>query len=145
MIAKRKTVTHTKAKKDLWKVFSEYIRLRDCLKTTKTFTHAVCYTCPSVKPFKLLDAGHFYGGRHNKYLFDEQQVHAQCKYCNGFMQGNGAMYYRHMVFDYGEKETNAILEGNKELVQHKTYQLVLMKEEFQQKIDKLKNENNKEG
>jgi hypothetical protein len=61
-----------------WKMFSTYIRLRDCLKTTGTLDKGVCITCGKLCDFKELQAGHYIGGRGNSVLFDEKIVNGQC-------------------------------------------------------------------
>lgn len=121
---KIKKVTHAKAKQRAWVAFSKYIRQRDCYKTTRTYTKGKCYTCDITKPIELLDAGHYRPGRHYKFLFDEIQVHAQCKTCNLDLQGNGAMYYKRMVKEYGEETADAIIQENKELLKYTTNDLL---------------------
>ena len=49
-------------KNKAWKVFSIYIRTRDCLATTKTAENGKCVTCNRVFPFEELQAGHAIGG-----------------------------------------------------------------------------------
>ncbi len=113
-------ITLKKAKNKAWSAFSKYIRTRDCLLTTGAKEEGLCFTCGVRKSFKLLDAGHFVAGRHNKFLLDERQVHAQCKYCNGPLSGNGAIYYQKMIILFGEDEVQQILDENKELVKFST-------------------------
>jgi len=50
-----------KLKKELWPIFSQYIRLRDCLLTTGSIGCGECFTCdnPPQHRFEDLDAGHF--------------------------------------------------------------------------------------
>lgn len=84
---KTKPVKRSKAKERAWKAFSDYIRLRDCVKTTGTREYGICITCSergdqSWKPYKELQAGHAVGGRGNAVLFHEQLVNGQCGYCN---------------------------------------------------------------
>ena len=83
----KKPVKRSKAKERAWKAFSDYIRLRDCIKTTGTREYGICITCAergdsSWKPYKELQAGHAVGGRGNAVLFHEQLVNGQCGYCN---------------------------------------------------------------
>lgn len=124
---------HSTAKDRAWKAFSIFIRTRDCIATTKGIEEAKCFTCPRVRPFKLLDAGHLQGGRHNKYLFDEVQVNAQCKYCNGTLQGNGAIYYKNLVKKLGSKVVDALLEENKEILQYKVWELLELERVYKDK------------
>ena len=86
-ITKPKKKTRSQLKDKAWKAFSDYIRLRDCLATTGTTTHAICITCKvrgdnSWKEYKDIQAGHAIGGRTNAILFHEELVNGQCRYCN---------------------------------------------------------------
>jgi len=86
MKVKRKTLSSLKKKqpkistlkRKVWKLFSEYIRLRDCLETTGLKDYGKCITCSKIIPRTLLQAGHFIPGRHNANLFSEEGCHAQC-------------------------------------------------------------------
>ncbi len=97
---KKKTVA--KVKKDVWVVFSKYIRMRDCLKTTGSLDYGECISCGVTKPIRLLDAGHFVPKRSNNY-FSQLGVNAQCQSCNRFHGGNQLGYRRGLVELYGEE------------------------------------------
>ncbi len=96
---KRTTLPHTLGwyKKDLWKIFSLFIRTRD------KFT---CFTCGKSGDGKGMHAGHFIprstGGL--SLYFHEMNVHAQCYFCNINLGGNGAEYYRRMIEKYGNDD-----------------------------------------
>ena len=75
-------------KKKVWKLMSQYVRLRDCLKTTGTLTRGHCYTCGRSFSFKELQAGHVLDGRCGTMIFDERGLRAQCAGCNVFLHGN---------------------------------------------------------
>ena len=77
-----------------WRVFSKYVRLRDCLKTTGTLTHGKCITCGKLLSISFCDAGHFVSRRYNSTLFDEKNCHIECRYCNRFLNGNLLEYRR---------------------------------------------------
>ena len=97
-----KTKTISKEKKKTWKLFSEYIRKRDCLRTTGLIDYGNCFTCDKTVPWKLLQAGHFIPGRHNAGLFSERGVQAQCYNCNVNLRGATLEYRRRIVVLYGE-------------------------------------------
>lgn len=88
VVHKNSTTENKKIKKITWNWFSKYIRLRDCLKTTKTMTRGICYTCGKEFDFKDLQAGHCISGRGNYILLDEDCVFAQCYRCNIALKGN---------------------------------------------------------
>ena len=91
----------SKTKKDAWKWCSRYIRLRDSIEYCKQRGISLdsgivqCCTCDTVKQWKYVDAGHFIGrglGGGSGVYFDERNIHAQCKRCNAFEQGNAQVY-----------------------------------------------------
>jgi hypothetical protein len=99
----KKKPSLSKTLKRTWDIFSKYIRLRDCLKTTGNPATGKCYTCGRLCEYVNCDAGHFVSRRFKSTLFDERNVNLQCKSCNGFP---GAATYReyekHLIKDYGE-------------------------------------------
>lgn len=74
-----------KLKKELWKVFSLYVRERD---------HWTCYTCGAIAFGPGMHGGHFIpkasGGL--ALYFHPDNVHAQCARCNLFLEGNHYEY-----------------------------------------------------
>jgi len=107
--------TYKSARKMAWNAFSRYIRLRDCLKTLKTTTNGVCYTCECIYPIEELQAGHFIAGRTNSVLFDEIGVRAQCKRCNLFKGGEPLLFRKKLVKEIGEDRV--------QLLENKRYQV----------------------
>ncbi len=100
---RRQKWTNTRWKKELWKVFSLYIRTRDKFS---------CFTCPQNYskrenlPYpSAIQAGHFIeksvGGL--VLYFDEKNVHAQCYQCNINRGGYHSEYYPRMIKKYGQE------------------------------------------
>ncbi|KKM95072.1 hypothetical protein LCGC14_1191730 [marine sediment metagenome] len=102
-----------KLKAEAWRLFSLFIRMRDCLRTTGSVEYGECITCNNTLPFEELQAGHFIPGRHNTNLFSEKGVHAQCKRCNLFLGGNQLEYRRQIIKLYGEGYDEVLEEENK--------------------------------
>ncbi len=100
MPTKKKTISSLKRK--AWVLFSQYIRMRDCLRTTGCTSFGLCITCGKRYHFKLLQAGHFIPGRHNANLFLEKGCHAQCYNCNINLRGNTLEYRRKIIEMYGK-------------------------------------------
>lgn len=75
--------------------------MRDCLKTTGDITYGKCITCGRLVRINECDAGHFISRRFNSTLFDEKNVHLQCKQCNAW-GGKPLEYRRQIVKLYGE-------------------------------------------
>ena len=99
------------AKKEAWEWCSKYIRLRDAITYQEKypdvpFGYVKCCTCPRIVIWnKNCDAGHYIpksrGGLSGVY-FDERNIHAQCKDCNGFHQGRQEVYNQFMLENYGQ-------------------------------------------
>jgi len=89
-------------KKKFWTTFSLYIRTRD------DFT---CFTCGKKGEGKGLHAGHMIpracGGL--SLYFHEENVHAQCYYCNINLGGNGAIYATKFIEKYGQETFDEII------------------------------------
>lgn|SRR5574343_345199 len=123
----------SKAKiKKLDRIFSKYIRERD-----RDGDHFVCCSCGEMKPFEQADAGHFINRRWMMVRWDERNVHAQCRSCNRFDEGNGAGYTRFMMRNYGDPVID-ILEASKTPYTWKDWELDILIEEYQQKYNDLK-------
>ena len=127
-------------KKEAWGLFSRYIRIRDCLKTTGCTSFGLCITCSKRYHFKLLQAGHFVSGRHNANLFSERGTHAQCYNCNINLRGNTLEYRRKIIGLYGP---GADVELENEANQIKKYtvpDLEALIIELKNKIKEVENE-----
>lgn len=72
-----------RAKARAWKQFSMFIRLRD----SGPDGIGKCVTCDRRAHWRTMDAGHFLTRAKEATLFDERNVHLQCKGCNRFQGG----------------------------------------------------------
>lgn len=75
----------------------------------------VCITCGTVGPWKgdaigggCFDTGHFLASRRNSILFQESNLHPQCKICNRHKGGNQSYYERWMRHTYGQEEIDRL-------------------------------------
>jgi len=132
MIKKEKSVA--KLKKEAWKVFSQYIRLRDCRKTTGTLSHGLCYTCGRDYPYTRLQAGHFLAGRGGAVLFKEDQVHAQCMPCNVWNHGDFPTYQEKMRAEFGIEKVEEMIKLRHGTHQWKKAELIEIKEKYKKKV-----------
>ena len=126
-----------KLKKEAWKWFSKYIRLRDCLKTTKDHRYGVCVTCGKKYPINKLQAGHFVPGRMNSILFDERNCHAQCVACNCFKGGSQIEYYQFMEKEYGREVIDELLEKKHQTRKFTAEELEEMIQTYKRKVEEL--------
>lgn len=136
---KTKKVKKSTLKKKAWEIFSKYIRLRDCLLTTRTKERGKCITCGREYEFKSLQAGHCISGRHNSLLFDEMAVHAQCYYCNIQLGGNLAVYYRviNNMFGAGSYENLELRDKMLVKISPEGYEEIYSR--YKQKYEELSN------
>ena len=74
---KKSTRSKPNLTKKLDKVFSAYIRLRDAMQSG----YFKCISCGQIKPFEQADCGHFFSRKNMSVRFDEDDCHAECKYC----------------------------------------------------------------
>lgn len=121
-------------KGEAWKAFSDYIRLRDCLKTTKSRIRCICVTCRGVFAYENIQPGHAIAGRNNSILLHPDIVHGQCSGCN--MTGQYARYSIYMIETYGMEKWKEFIALSKETRPMKEWQ---WKEEYE-KYNRLKDE-----
>lgn len=93
------------------KSFQKYIRLRDkeqpCISCNKTDT-------------ELWDGGHYKKAElYSGVIFDENNCHKQCRYCNRYLGGNEANYRTGLVNRYRESFVLSLEKKSNETRQHK--------------------------
>lgn len=108
-VKKKKLVPILTLKRKLWVLFSTFIRLRDCDATGYckccTCNKEVFWTGPS-----SANAGHFFTKKGSPaLLFEENDVNAQCRFCNK-MQRNAISwdYFLYMEKKYGRQEIDRL-------------------------------------
>lgn len=128
-----KKKTMSQLHKQLWRIFSEYIRRKEA------FPNGIgcCVSCGAAHHWKEMDAGHFISRTHLYLKYDERNVHPQCKGCNAFKQGNAVGYREELVKRYGG-ETVAELEASRNFPAGFTRDgLQLRIEEYKEKLKLL--------
>ena len=121
-------------KKKAWAAFSKYIRLSYADKNG----NCTCVTCGSVKPYKEIHAGHFIPKRNNAVMFEETNVHPQCPYCNLYMHGQGAKYYKFMLEKYGQEEIDRLMDLDKTTKQFSACDVEEMIVDYRGKVKELR-------
>jgi hypothetical protein len=132
---KEKSLTYYKNR--AWKVFSNYIRTRDCIATTGNLRRGKCVTCNKEFPFEELQAGHAIGGRNNSILFDEELVNAQCRGCNGFGNGKYAEYSLWFINRYGLEKWEEKIRLSKTAVKYTKEDYKKIYEDYRNKLNNL--------
>ena len=110
-------LTIPQLRKKLWRLFSEYIRLRDANEYFNGVWFGTCISCNN----KILypnthgrwQAGH-YLPRSMQYMavyFNEINVNGQCRKCNRYLEGSKSEYRKGLIKKYG-KNTISTLEND---------------------------------
>jgi len=94
-------VTTKSLKKDVWSLFSEYVRRSEADENG----YCKCVTCGAIRKWNDGDAGHFIHG--TSFLIPEI-VHFQCKPCNGFGAGMAIEYKAYMIEKYGQAKVDEL-------------------------------------
>ena len=126
-------------KKKCWAVFSKYIRLRDCLKTTGSPDYGKCITCGRLVGITRADAGHFISRRFSSTLFDGKNVHLQCKQCNGMYSGQPLEYRRQIIKLYGEGADIELEDKATEIKKFTPQDLIELTGYYANKIKEIEN------
>lgn len=126
---------YQKNKKKAWSAFSKWVRMSSADKNGMV----KCVTCPTVKHWKEMDAGHYLPGRNNSILFDENQVHPQCKQCNIFKSGNPNRYEEYMVNKYGQEKINEMRLKQRMTVKINSGEMKLIELHYKNKLKELEN------
>jgi len=95
---KKSTLTTSKLKKKLDRLFSKFIKLRD---GGQEFFK--CISCQKTKPLSQFNAGHYWSRRYMSVRYDEKNVNGQCIYCNMHLSGNIQGYREGLIKKYGEE------------------------------------------
>lgn len=138
-IPKSKSIS--RLKKDVWNIFSKYIRLRDAMRTTGEPYSVRCITCNERKDTVNVDAGHFYSRAYTYLLFDEHNVHAQCKRCNmPPHSGEQYLYSKKIQELYGNSELERLTREKQYLKKYKKEELFNLLLDYRARIRKLTKE-----
>jgi len=120
----------------LWKVFSEYIRLRD----SDGQGFGKCFTCSFRAEWKKFDAGHGLGRQHKAVKYDERNVHSQCKRCNGFEGGQQAIYKEEVEKRYGKGTWDELTLKSRQVCKRGKVDIDVMTEYYKKEVIRLKKE-----
>lgn len=118
----------------LWRVFSEYIRLRD----TNDLGYGPCCSCGRMLHWKDGDAGHFVGRRHKSLKFNERNVHLQCRSCNRFNAGEQYVYGKFLDRKYGPGTAEMLVALAKTSVRTADVVYALLIDDYKKRVAHLK-------
>ena len=128
----------TGAKKTAWDAFAQWVRVRDCIATTREPYSGICVTCKRNFHIRALDAGHMIPGRSNGVLFNEELVNAQCKHwCNIHKHGEPKKYRKVMVAKYTEEKVSEWEREAKKPVKTSSMDFPAITQKYRAKIKEL--------
>ena len=127
-----KKPTVSQMHKKLWPLFSTYIRKKDA----DHRGHIFCCTCGSRRRWQEVDAGHFVSRGHKSLLYDERNVHAQCKRCNT-MGGEPSAYALFIIDKYGQSVLESLNKIKNEIKQYRVDELQDMVTLYKKKLEDL--------
>ena len=116
-------------KRKALKAFSDYIRERD---------HWTCYTCGRKLDQYNADAGHLFSRYWAATLFDEDNVHCQCKKCNMLHELDVEPYKLKFIAEYGEDFYWELYRKSKGLVKRTAQDYIDLRLGFESKLALLK-------
>ena len=129
-VLKEKVKTKSDYLKEAQAIFNTYIRLRD--------ENKGCISCGVDLRGRKYDAGHYRSVGGNPQLrFDLNNVHGQCVYCNRHLHGNLVDYRIRLIKRIGLEAVEK-LEQDNEPKNYTIPELILLKEEYKEKVRKQK-------
>ncbi len=111
-------------KKKLYELVQKYARLRDSDK----YGRGKCISCWKRVRWEKADGGHYISRSNMSTAFDENNIHLQCKGCNGMLHWNLIEYRKNLIKKIGEPEVCRL-----EYLKHKAKRRT--KKELEDKID----------
>lgn len=125
-------MTHGEAKAKARRYFQQYIRLRD--------ENLPCISCGKDKAAQW-DGSHFFKAEvFTGLIFDEENCHKSCSYCNAYLDGNLIQYREALVKKIGRLNVE-LLEAranHSRLTKWLISELIEIAETYKQKIKNLK-------
>lgn len=112
------------------KPFQKWIRLRDI--------NDACISCGSIDS-DIWDAGHYFKAEiYSGLIFDERNVHKQCRKCNTYLNGNEGEYRKRLIEKFGQEWMDQLDEDANRLRSYKysKEELIEIKNKY---LTKLKN------
>jgi hypothetical protein len=118
----------------LWKVFSEFIRLRDADDNGV----CRCFTCGFTADWKRFDAGHGISRQHKQTKYDERNVSAQCKRCNGFEGGRREVFKDRVNEKYGPQTWEKLEVMSRTTCKRDKFEIDVMTSYYKKEVEKLR-------
>jgi len=128
---RQKLKTLSEYESEAKKSFQKYIRLRD--------EHLNCISCGTPKA-KTWHGSHFYSANlYSGLIFNENNVHKSCDYCNIFLHGNLLEYRKGLIERYGINFVTELenLSAENRIYKYTKSELIEIKKKYDLKIKEL--------
>ncbi|MGH1470143.1 MAG: recombination protein NinG [Cellvibrionaceae bacterium] len=116
----------------------EALQLLVRVKAANDNGYCKCVTCGIEKPWNEMDGGHFIPKGSSSYLaLVEENVHPQCKGCNGFGMKHGSAaqeYTLWMIKTYGKDEVDRMLADKRNIIKIYKKEYEEMLKDFNEQI-----------
>lgn len=131
----RKKPTRSKPNltKKLDKVFSAYIRLRDAMPSG----YFRCISCGQIKPFEQADCGHFFSRKNMSVRFDEDDCHAECKFCNRVSSDHLIAYQANLIRKIGMQRFELLSAKSHQSKHWSDFELEAMIKHYRAEVKRL--------
>ena len=118
--------------KKLWKIFSQYIRMRDADESG----YVQCFTCNRQAHWKRMDCGHGLGRQHKSIKFHEKNNHPQCGPCN-LDGGRQDIYSQNVDKRYGKGTWDMLQVAARQRSKLTQFELDALTVYYKQKVNEL--------
>ena len=117
------------------KEFSLYIRLRD----SRPFGYKLfrCISCGDIKPFEMMDCGHFIGRTHMSTRFDEDNCHGECRLCNRFSSDHIIYYQKNLEKKIGKNKLDMLIARGHQTKKWTSWELEILIKHYQEENKKM--------
>lgn len=122
---------------DKW--FSLYVRLRDSFVSNGEL-YFRCISCGKIKPYEEADCGHYINRGHMSTRFDEDNCHAQCRFCNRFDEGNIYSYRMRLIEKIGESRVLLLEYKKNQACKLGDFELRALVGHYKSEVKRLKEE-----
>jgi len=129
----KKEKTLSTLKKDIWKWFSLYIKM----KHSKDGLFCNCYTCGQRIAIGTSNcqAGHYYTKKGYPALyFDENNVRPQCYHCNINLSGNTVIFGENLEKEIGSEKMEDLKKRRHESIKLTRYDYTVLIEQYKTKL-----------
>ena len=125
-----KLITISSLKRKLWKLCSEFNRRKDCDENGT----GTCISCGKYLHWRDGDAGHFIPrARQGETYYLKENIHLQCKGCNGFDVERGKIgYTMAMISRYGPEKVEELQQLSRQISRYRRADYEQMIDEYQE-------------